>query len=257
MRNAAVPRMSAMSAGSKLAVVLAAALLAIGLVACGDDDGSGSTTTEAVSGDGSRAEQGDDDGSGATPAKDGGAGETSDDGGSADGDDGGSDDFVPESHDDSGGGSAQYRVKGGDNSVQEFGAEAEDAERDAAAAALHNFLDARAQEAWESACSYLSAEVRESLESFAAKAQEAAAQQGKAEQFDGTSCGSILGKVTNRAAMPELRREAAQADVGSLREEGDRAFLIYTGLGGTVIAIPVTQESGSWKVAALGGTPLN
>ncbi len=251
-----------MSAGSKLSIALVVAFLAFGLVACGDDDDSGSTSTDAAS-QAQNGKSGDDGGqTGTTTADDEGGREPgSGDGGSDDSGDGSgggsSKDFVPRQHDDSGGGSTQYRVKGGDNSVQEFGAEGDDAERDAAARALHNFLDARAQEAWETACSYLSTEVRESLETFAVKAQEAAAEQGKAEQFDDTSCASILGRLTNRAALPELRQEAAQVDVGSLRVEGERAFLIYTGLDGTVIAIPVTNENGSWKVASLAGTPLN
>lgn len=260
----------AMSAGSKLLIALVAAFLAFGLVACGGDDESGSTGADGASQDqaqnGTSGEadrqagtttEGED--GGREPGSGGGSGsDDSGDGGSG-GSDGaeGSDDFVPRQHDDSGGGSGQYTVKGGDNSVQEFGTEADDAERNAAARALHNFLDARGQEAWEAACSYLSTEVRESLEMFAAKAQEAAAKAGKAEQFEATGCASILGRLTNRAALPELRKEAEQADVGSLRIEGDQAFVIYTGISGTVLAMPVANESGSWKVASLAGTPLS
>jgi hypothetical protein len=259
-----------MNAASKLTLVLIAAILGFGLVACGEDDDSGSTATDTASQGPAQNGKGDDGGGqdGTTTADAGGeddsdsgdgagSGPSGDSGQGGSGSGGRSDDFVPKPHDDSGGGSTQYRVKGGDNSVQEFGAEAEDAEREAAARAVHNFLDARAQEAWEAACTYLATEVRESLEEFAVKAQEAAAKQGKAEQFDDTSCASILGRLTNRAALPELREEAAQADVGSLRVEGDRAFVIYTGLRGTVIAIPVAKEDDGWKVAALGGTPLS
>jgi hypothetical protein len=246
-----------MSARRKLSIALVGALLAIVSAACGGDDSS-PTTTEAASQDRSQTQAGGDTsstdkaGKGDEKGKSGGGdGQSSDSSGAS------SDSFVPKQHNDSGGGSTQYRVKGGDNSVQEFGAEADTSERDAAATAVHNFLDARAAEAWESACSFLSAEVRESLESFAVEAQEAAAKQGKAEQLDATTCASILGRITNRAALPALRREAAQADVGSLRIEGDRAFVIYRGLGDTIIAIPVTNEDGSWKVAGLAGTPLN
>lgn len=248
--------MRAMTAGKKLSIALVAVLLAFGLVACGDDDDSGSAATDVVSQDRPQNRQGGDGaGQTGTTAKD---DQREPDAGSAAAAGGGSsNDFVPKQHDDSGGGSTQYRIEGGDNSVQEFGAEADDAELDAAATALHNFLDARAQEAWATACLYLSTDVRESLEEFAVKAQEAAAKQGKAEQADETSCASILGRLTNRAALPELRKEAAKADVGSLRIEGDRAFLIYTGLNGSIIAIPVTNENGSWKVASLAGTPLN
>ncbi|HEX8689959.1 MAG TPA: hypothetical protein VF729_06935, partial [Solirubrobacterales bacterium] len=222
-----------MSAASKLTIALLAALLSFGLVACGGDDDPDTTAADAVSqapGQGGKSDDrgGQNDTTGAGGKDDSGSAGAGGDDKSDDPGEGGagsSEDFVPKPHEDSGGGATQYRVKGGDNSVQEFGAEAEDAERDAAARALHNFLDARAQEAWDAACSYLSTEVRESLEDFAVKAQEGAAKQGKAEQFEGTGCASILGRLTNRAALPELRREAAQADVGSLRTEGDRAFV--------------------------------
>jgi hypothetical protein len=252
-----------MSAGNKLSIALAAALLALGPAACGDDDSDSGTTGPAAQersqgdrGEGSQA--GTRPGSGERGSNDGKAGS----GGSAGSGDGGaedegSEDFVPRQHDDSGGGAAQYKVKGGDNSVQEFGSEAPGPERDAAATAVHNFLDARAQEAWEAACSYLASDVRSSLEEFAAKANEAATKQGKEAQLGDTSCAGILAKLTNRAALPELRKEAAQADVGSLRVEGDRAFVVYTGLSGTILAIPVTNEDGSWKVGSLAGTPLN
>lgn len=246
--------------GRKLSIVVAVALLAIGLAACGGGDDSSSSTTEATSQDRLQAKSRDDGGSTGKARKDDEGGEAGSGGGEGEssGSGGGTpDSFVPKEHNDSGGGSSQYRVKGGDNSVQEFGAEADTSERDDAAVALHNFLDARAAEDWKSACSFLSAEVRQSLESFAVKAQEAAAKQGSAEQFDATSCASILSRMTNRAALPELRKEAAQADIGSLRIEGDRAFVIYRGIGGTIIAIPVTNEGGSWKVSGLAGTPLN
>lgn len=256
--------MWSMNAGSKLLVALLAALLAFGLVACGGDEGSGSGASNAASQEQGQSGKSDGGGSQTGTATTGAGGEGGPDsgGGSGDSDDSGGgsggagSSFVPRRHEDSGGGATQYRVEGGDNSVQEFGAEAEDSEREAAAQALHNFLDARAQEAWGAACSYLSGDVRESLEDFAVKAQKAAAEEGKAEQSD-TGCAGILGRVISRAALPELRKEAAEADVGSLRIEGDRAFLIYSGAGGTTIAIPVVNEDGGWKVASLAGTPLS
>jgi hypothetical protein len=51
--------------------------------------------------------------------------------------------------------------------------------------------------------------------------------------------------------------QAAQADVGSLRIEGDRAFVIYRGVHGTVFAISMQREGGAWEVASLSGTPLS
>jgi hypothetical protein len=226
-------------------VFVAAALLAFGASACGDD-GSSSTTTRSEAG--AAAPDRSPDTSGTNAAS---QGKGSKEAGSADGEQGdarapGSSSFVPKRHDDSGGGAAQLRTKGGDNSVQEFGQEAEDSEREDAATALHNFLDARAAEDWESACALLSQEVRESLEKLAAQASQAEA----------TSCAGILSKLTNRAALPALRSEAARADVGSLRIEGDRAFILYRN-GETILTVPMSHEDGGWKVASLAGTPLN
>jgi hypothetical protein len=155
--------------------------------------------------------------------------------------------FKPAHHHDSGGGSAQYRVKGGDNSVQEFGSEAEGSEFETAAAALHSFLDARAQGDWAAACSYISKSVVESFEQLAARAK----------QGGGAGCAAVLEELTNPAAKQAMKEEAARANAGSLRTEGERAFLIYTGADKTVIAMPITNEGGAWKVASPAGTPLS
>lgn len=250
-----------MRAGIKLSIALVAFLLAVGLGACGGDDDSGSTSattdpaaqSEQGGGDSTKSDAptGDAAGSGSASGKRQESPEGEDENSAG----AGSEDFVPRQHEDSGGGSDQYVVRGGDNSVQEFGAEADEAERDAAATALHNFLDARAQGAWDAACSYLSSEVRESLEMFVEKAQEAAEREGKSAPV-GSGCGAILAGLTNRAALPELRKEAAEVDVRSLRVEGDRAFVIYTDAKGTVIAIPVVKEDGDWKVGSLAGAPI-
>lgn len=159
----------------------------------------------------------------------------------------GSGHFTPHGHRDSGGGSAQFRVKGGDNSIQEFGAEASGAELEAAAKALHGFLDARAAGDWAAACRHVSQDIAESFTRLA--------EQGNSPQK--TSCATALESLTNPAAKHELEKEAEEADVGSLRVEGDRAFVIYRGFEGTFTAIPMTREGGEWKVASLAGTPLS
>lgn len=154
--------------------------------------------------------------------------------------------FTPTQHDDSGGGSAQFRTKGGDNSIQEFGEEADASEFEAAAAALHDFLDARASEDWESACAAVSQEVKQSLEKLAAQAK----------QLDDASCAGVLEALTNPAAKRILQEEATQADVASLRIEDDRGYAVYRSSKGTVLAIPMANEDGDWKVAGLAGTPI-
>ena len=230
-----------MSAGTKTLAAIAALLVAIGLSACGGGDGgttssSSSTSSPGDAGDGQTQAQTT---GGAAKKKDGGQGGQDDNGSSST--------FTPEQHSDSGGGSAQFKVKGGDNSVQEFGEEADASETEAAAIALHNFLDARAEGDWDAACRYLSKSTAESFEKLAARAK----------QIDGSGCGAILEALTNPAAKSAMKAEAKKADVGSLRIEGDRAFVIYSGTGGTVLAIAMANEDGDWKVASLAGTPLN
>jgi hypothetical protein len=220
------------------------ALLLAGLAGCGGGDDSGSTAAQA--GTGGSGESTASDGT----AKQGGAkGDGEGKAGSSDeqqSDAGDASEFKPRPHDDSGGGAEQFKVKGGDNSVQEFGAEAGTSELEAAATVLHNFLDARAEGNWAAVCQYLSKSTIESFERLASQAK----------QGGGTSCGVALAGITNPNAQAALKVEAEKADVGSLRTEGGQAFLIYT-TDGTILAMPMADEAGTWKVAGLAGTPLN
>lgn len=222
---------------------LVALLLLAGLAGCGGGDDSGSTAAQA--GTGGSGESTASDGT----AKQGGAkGDGEGKAGSSDEqqpDAGNASEFKPRPHDDSGGGAEQFKVKGGDNSVQEFGAEAGTSELEAAATVLHNFLDARAEGNWAAVCQYLSKSTIESFEQLAAQTKGGA-----------TSCGAILAGITNPNAQAALKVEAEKADVGSLRTEGGQAFLIYT-TDGTILAMPMADEAGTWKVASLAGTPLN
>jgi hypothetical protein len=226
-------------------VALAALLIAVGLVACGDSSSSSSTTTEADQG------QADSKSSQETPKQDDAKSDEGKSGSGSEGQSGNSSpsasDFTPKHHSDSGGGSAPYKVKGGDNSVQEFGAEADTSEFAAAAEAVHNFLDARADGDWAAACEYMSKGVIESFEKLAAQAK----------KVENASCAGVLEALTNPAAKGTMKIEAEQANVRSLRTEGERAFVLYTGTDGTVLAMPMANEGGDWKVASLAGTPLS
>jgi hypothetical protein len=229
-----------------LVAALAVLLVAAGLAACGGDDSSTSTDTTGQSQSASDADGTSKQEAGKSGESKAGEGETgdSDAGNSSSGPSASA--FTPKQHNDSGGGSQQFKVKGGDNSVQEFGEEADPAEFDEAAAALHNFLDARAEGNWAATCEYVSKAVIESFEKLAAQVK----------QIADTSCGGILEKLTNPAAKQSMKEEAAKANVGSLRIEDEQAFVIYTGIDGTIMAIPMANEDGDWKVASLAGTPL-
>jgi hypothetical protein len=223
---------------------LAVLVLVIGLVGCGGGDGEGSSSTSPAA-DQARSEgRSEPSGSKQSGAKDGEGGEGGAEGSSRKSEAGA---FTPKQHSDSGGGSKQFVQKGGDNSIQEFGEEAGQEDFGAAAIALHNFLDARAEGNWGAACQYMSKGIVESFEKLAAQAK----------QVEEMTCAGILGALTNPAAKGAMKAEAEAADVGSLRTDGDRAFIIYRGAEKTIFAMPVIDEGGAWKVASLAGTPLN
>lgn len=229
-------------AGLAILSIAAAALLALGLAACGGGGDSSTTTSTATT-----ASQGSKESSGNGSKKKTGKEKQGGGGGKSSGSGGGSSSSdKPIHHKDSGGGSTQYRVKGGDNSVQNFGDEADTSERDQAAAAVHGFLDARANQDWTKACSYLAASVKEQLESVVEKS----------EQFKGKGCGAILEALASQANPKLLREEAAQASVGSLRVEDERAFVIFRGVEKTVYTMPMANEDGRWLVASVAPTPL-
>jgi hypothetical protein len=144
----------------------------------------------------------------------------------------------------SGGGSGQFRVKGGDNSIQDFGEEGDEGELEEAARALHGFYVARAEEDWHTACALLSKTAVGELEVL-----------GRRTRSGDTSCPGALAALTPPLA-PAVQRETTAVDAGSLRVEGNRGFLIYRGAEGTVYAINMAREGG-WKVGALDSFPLS
>jgi hypothetical protein len=149
-------------------------------------------------------------------------------------------------HEDSGGGAAQFRRKGGDNSIQEFGAEASDPELEQAAQALHAYLDSRAARQWATACSYMSAQLTRSLEQLVAGA-------GKSSEVSG--CAQILAALSKDVPQRALD-DAAVADVGSLRADDNRGFILYHGAQRADYAMPMVTEGGAWKVSAMEGSAI-
>jgi hypothetical protein len=145
----------------------------------------------------------------------------------------------------SGGGSAQFRTKGGDNSIQEFGDESDESELEEAAEVVHSFYVSRAAEEWDKACSYLAKGNIEQLEQFGSQSP----------QLKNAGCAPIL-KAFTRPVPASVNREITTVDAGSLRHEGEQAFLIYYGAGHVTYAMPLRDEGGTWKVAALSGTTL-
>lgn len=149
--------------------------------------------------------------------------------------------FHPRPHHDSGGGAGQFEEAGGDNSIARFGAEAGAGDLAAAAAVLHEYLDARAEGAWAIACSRLAPAIAKGLGALAG----------------GTSgpCPKLLAALS-AGLPPQALEEAAVADVGALRSHGGRAFLLYTGAHGVHYFVPMAKEGGRWKLAAIAPSTL-
>ena len=268
-----------MKQAPKLITAIAILVLALGVAACGGDDdsntsasGAGSSTSSDSNGgspqsDGSQSEGsegGADDkqgGSGndeqkATGADDDGGGATTTNASDAKGEDRKrtaqdeekeAREFKPKTYDDSGGGSKQFRnPEGYDNSIQDYGSETTGSEFEEAATNLHNFYDARAEGNWAATCLYMSAGQIESIETLSERGSD-----------KDVSCAEAVEGLTGFALDAALKEEAGAIDVGSMRTEGDRAFLIYRGLENGIYAMPMAKENGQWKVAGYAGSQIN
>jgi hypothetical protein len=222
-------------------LLLIAALFCVGLAACGDGSSSSSTVAtrsqQASSAPRTRAAPGAEQQKGSTEA---GSGEAAASFGGAEQAKQAGDEpaFKPRAHHDSAGGVAQFEVKGGDNSIQEYGREGSEPEFAEAATALHNYLDARAAGAWSAACRYLASETTKQL------VAQLNADDG------GSSCAEVMAVLSTGLPRAALR-QAAVADAGALRAEGSHGFLLFHGAGGTVYFMPMVRERGHWRVAAV------
>lgn len=137
-------------------------------------------------------------------------------------------------------GSASFREPGGDNSIQEYGEEADESERDAAETTLVAYMAARAKQDWAAACKYLGEEAVKPLEEL-----------GKSSpQLKGKSCAQLLATITGRAPSAAFAN-TLRGPVASLRVEGDRGFALYHGPRQIDYFVVMTKEGDEWKVASL------
>ncbi len=143
----------------------------------------------------------------------------------------------------SGGGSEQFVVEGGDNSIVEHGEEADESDLREAAEVVHGFYVARAAGEWSEACSFMSAGLRERLEQLASKSEV-------------KGCAPFLEAFTTQQSA-RLWREVTTVDAVSLRQDGEEGFFIYRGARDDVYAMPLLVEDDEWKVTSLSATTLD
>lgn len=217
---------------SKQLLALAlAVLLALGIAACGSGGDSSSSTasstaTAAQETTGTTAE-----GHGSGKSGGGQSGSNQDQGSG-----GGSAGSSPSSSK----GSAGFRTPGGDNSIQNFGDEADAGEVEAVTAVLGAYLTARAKGGWAKSCTHLAKAAVAPLEQLASSSP----------KLKGKSCAAILAAL--EGGVPASSRASTLiGPVASLRAEGKRGFALYHGPHGVNYFVPMVKEGGSWKVGAL------
>lgn len=141
-------------------------------------------------------------------------------------------------------GSGQFRDKT-DSHLLDFGEEGSDGEREEAASAVRSFFLARSREDWPATCAQLSRALLGKIEHLAVSATE----------LEDRSCPSFLEAFLSLSARE--RRESTVIDAGSLREQGARGFLIYSGPREVVYAMPLSREGDGWKVDSLSSKVLD
>lgn len=199
-----------------LSILVIAALLALGVTACGGgDDSTGSTATSTAAGE-----------SGSGESTGGGAESTTGEGAA------------------SKKGSAGFIVPGGDNSIQSYGEEADAGERKKAEEALAAYLDARAAGDWAKACAHLAATAVKPLEQLAASSP----------KLKG-NCAALLAQLQKAVPPSELDSTLING-LASLRVQGNRAFALYHGPRGTDYFVLMEKDGDGWTVAALAPSPF-
>lgn len=130
------------------------------------------------------------------------------------------------------------RPKGGNNKIVTFGVEAPASERNAASMVLENALDARASGNFASQCALLSAATITEITD---------------ESKDGdATCPQVLKELAEPLKKTtKIRASTLHGPISALRVEGLKAYALYHGMNKTDFAMPMVQESGQWKVAAL------
>jgi hypothetical protein len=150
----------------------------------------------------------------------------------------------------SGGGSDEFFVKGGDNSIAEYGEEGSDSELQQAAEAVHNYYAATANDEWPAACAELSDSLVERLGKLFENSPE-----GEKTRDEG--CSAMLDAFLSAPEPDYLSRARTDIDAISLRHEGDeQAFLIYYAFNNDAYAMLMEDDDGEWKVGAMAGSHM-
>jgi len=160
---------------------------------------------------------------------------------------------VPEGHPTSGAKAVAPGVpttKGGDNSIQAYGAEGEAGSRSQAVEELTAYLATFSAGAWAKACALASSEYRKQLAQLVANAKT----KGKAKKPEG--CPATLATLFGEAPKQALEGYRV-AKALSFRIEGDHAYLIYRNPEGKAMFIAMKEDEGEWRVNVIQPQPFS
>lgn len=124
-----------------------------------------------------------------------------------------------------------------DNSIPTFGAESSGRRRQAAEAALHSYLTARAAGAWATACKGLAASVRKQTEELGGR----------------EGCAAAYRRLSG--AQPGTRADPLTGPLLALRVKGRRGFALWIGPHRQKYVASLILEGGRWRIAELAPVP--
>jgi len=133
--------------------------------------------------------------------------------------------------------------QGAEASIEGFGEEAEGSGREEVLAAFHGYLGAIAAGDEQEACSYLGAQVTETLSQLAAKAKKH------------LSCPQLLEALLSPDA-DRIARAQAEGQVAKVRIEGDTAFVVFHAPGARLFQMNLAREEEGWRIASLSASVL-
>jgi hypothetical protein len=142
-------------------------------------------------------------------------------------------------------GTAAFRVRGGDNSVPNYGSEGSGSVRSQATAVLRRYLQARAGGNWGAACSYMERTMRARLEALGGKGRSGAAPHGCAQ----------IARLLNRGAAPGSLANPLRGGLAAFRVKGEKAFALFYGPRRQQYVMPMVLEAGQWKITQIAPVP--
>jgi hypothetical protein len=137
------------------------------------------------------------------------------------------------------------RYPHGDNSIQTFGNEAGEAEKQAVTATVKRYYAAVAAGNGASACSLLSSGLAKSITQSL----------GRSAALRGKGCAGILALLFKHRPG-QSAASLAEIEVTGVRIKGDRGFALLRSKAMHSGEITVDREAGAWKIGALIGGSL-